>query len=106
MAHLERSCSKGSPGEYGDPMMEDIGGLDLWMLGWGQGGSHEHCAEGGRGGIFCEKGIAGEKWTGMELLKISHEFYLERLNEREREKGGGRLSLTLHQCQGQPLCCA
>ena len=96
MAHLERSCSKGSPGEYGDPLMADIGGIDLWMLGWVGGGSHEQSAEGGRGGIFCDKGTAGEKWTRMELLKISHEFYLERLNEREREKReeGGSLSLS------------
>lgn len=70
MAHLERSCSKGSLGEYGDPMMEDICGINLWMLGWGA--SHEQLAE---GGIFCDKGTAGEKWIGMELLKISHEFY-------------------------------
>jgi len=65
MAHLERSCSKGSPGEYGDPAMEDICEINLWMLGWVE--SHEQPAEGGRGGIFCDKGTAGEKWTGMEV---------------------------------------
>lgn len=55
--------------------MEIICGINLWMLGLGE--RHEQLAEGGRGGIYCDKGTAGEKWTGMENYFYSGLFLIE-----------------------------